>query len=733
MLFKITSFITLAALLLPSAMVSGFDPREISKELKKARKNGASREELLALKKDLHEKLMTARAGGVSLKTIKDATDKGADMNDIKAHINKKNLQKYKKRGVFKKKEKTLSSILFPGASPEEYRIGDPLDIVQDTVDSSVTGLPLLYYRLPVCKPDTTRMKGRKRKNLGERLAGKSVAEHSPYPLKVLQNKQCTSLCTVNFSAKDIKRMTKLVKKQYRVKMILDGLPLQVQKSLSGTVSRGYPIGARLVNEATSEMDFYLHNHVNLQIQYNRDEAQDGYVRIVGFNAVPVSINHDPRNLDATCNDKPTVNRRETLLELSTTVANSDSTVMKLSSIPVTYSYGVEWIETDLPWTDRWDIYILGQTDDSGAHHMSIVNSVMVVMFLGCVVAVILIRALRKDIAVYNDIEVDLEDDKEETGWKMIHGDVFRPPSTKPMALAVLVGTGCQLAFSVLLTLIMSQTNMLNPMMKGKTVSNIIMFYVFSGTIAGYVSARIFKFTGGKNWKLCTIYTAGAFPGVLISMFLCLNIFLTLYGSAKRVAFFTIFLAFFLWICVASPLVFLGSFLGFKRDVMEVPTRTNQIARVVPPYNPFLDNNLCSLAIGIMPFSTICIEIYFLMGAIWLHQYYFLMGYLLVITIVVGVICALLSMVMCYIRLCSEDHRWWWKSFCDTATCGVWFFLYSIWFVVMRMNLTGVLPIIVYFTYMAMMSLAAGLYCGSVSFLSTLWFVKTIYRSVKLD
>jgi hypothetical protein len=37
-----------------------------------------------------------------------------------------------------------------------------------------------------------------------------------------------------------------------------------------------------------------------------------------------------------------------------------------------------------------------------------------------------------QDIAQYNDPS-NLEDAKEESGWKLVHGDVFRPPATYPM------------------------------------------------------------------------------------------------------------------------------------------------------------------------------------------------------------------------------------------------------------------------------------------------------------
>jgi transmembrane 9 superfamily protein 2/4 len=701
----------------------------MSKELTKARKNGASKAELKKLKSEMMDKLMTARAGGVSFSTIKDATERGANLNDIKAKINDKNLKKFKRKGFLKKKETNLSSILFPGVAPEEFRVGTSMDIVVDTVDSKQTGIPILYYDLPVCEPKTTKISNRKRKNIGERFAGKAVSQLSPYKIQVLKNVGCTLVCddVSYFRARDVRRMRKLIERQYKVNFSLDGLPIQVKKNSSGTVSRGFPLGARLIDESRDVTEYVYHNHVRFNIMYNAEEASTGHVRVVGFSATPISIAHDPKKPSETCNEKPVFNRKETLLPLNILKKHGGK------ELPVVYSYEVFWQKSDLKWTDRWDIYLLGRVDDTSSHHMSLINSTMVVLFLGSLVAIILVRSLRRDLSVYNEINLDIEDESEESGWKLVHGDVFRPPSTYPMALSVMVGTGCQIATAILLTLIMSQTHLINPMMKGRALSNIVVTFVCSGTAAGYISARIFKFSGGKNWKLNTIYTAACFPGAIMSLFLALNVFLTIYGSAKSVRVFTILTAFFLWLCIASPLVFAGSFIGFKRDPIAVPTRTNQIARVVPQQNKFLRSPFSSILVGAMPFSTICIEMYYLMGAIWLHQYYFLMGYLLVITILVGITCSLLSIVMCYTRLCSEDHRWWWKSFLDSATCGFWFFVYSIWFVTFRLDFKGIMPLVVYFTYMTMMSVAVSLYCGAVSFISTLWFTKTIYNSVKLD
>ena len=57
-------------------------------------------------------------------------------------------------------------------------------------------------------------------------------------------------------------------------------------------------------------------------------------------------------------------------------------------------------------------------------------------------------RNLYRDIARYNaeDAAAASEEAAEETGWKLVHADVFRPPAGffGPMFLSVFVGSGVQ-------------------------------------------------------------------------------------------------------------------------------------------------------------------------------------------------------------------------------------------------------------------------------------------------
>ena len=69
-------------------------------------------------------------------------------------------------------------------------------------------------------------------------------------------------------------------------------------------------------------------------------------------------------------------------------------------------------------------------------------NSVVIIFFLSGVITMIMVRTLRRDIAKYNhDDDEDDEDVLEETGWKLVHGDVFRAPWNIGL-LTALIGGG---------------------------------------------------------------------------------------------------------------------------------------------------------------------------------------------------------------------------------------------------------------------------------------------------
>lgn len=60
--------------------------------------------------------------------------------------------------------------------------------------------------------------------------------------------------------------------------------------------------------------------------------------------------------------------------------------------------------KNDIKWSSRWD-YILDSMPHSKIQWFSILNSLVIVLFLSGMVAMIMLRTLHKDIARYNQLE----------------------------------------------------------------------------------------------------------------------------------------------------------------------------------------------------------------------------------------------------------------------------------------------------------------------------------------
>ncbi|KAG7366964.1 endomembrane protein 70-domain containing protein [Nitzschia inconspicua] len=685
------------------------------------------------------EKKEVARA---EMATYKDMRRQGVDeiSNTREAALLRNyRLRNKKKIGLLRKKEASLAQVLFPGVSPEEYMNGERVWIYADLVESKKTQVPYEYYDLPGCPlPLETEGLKRKRmrKNLGARLQGHDM-KPAPFDLYTLKDKPCTPMCLVRLEGKKLRWMRKMIERQYRVQLQLDSLPVLMRSKEMNYAVRGYPIGFRAPIPANDRRrpkeqkpDIYLYNHLKFAITYHEDPQQFDGIRITGFDVHPVSISHDipetgpvtPNTQLSTCVGFNVENDPKTFLNLSFEQGNS---------ISVIYSYDIQWIQNELEWADRWDVYLVGAPDDE-IHYYSIVNSLMIVLFMTGAIATIMIRTLRKDIAGYNELQT-LEEAQEETGWKLVHGDVFRPPQSYPMLLSVMVGTGAQIGSAFVFALLLAIFKITNSMKKGQMLTSIILLYVLCGSIAGFISARIYKYCEAKNWKLNSIVTATALPGVFVCMFSILNVFLSMAGAATAVSFWTILALFLMWVCISAPLVFVGAFVGLKASSIDTPTKTNQIARFIPDA-PWHMNAIVTMFMGgILPFGSVCIELAFIMSALWLHQIYYVMGFLLAVVAILAATCAQVSIVLCYLQLCAEDHRWWWKSFWNCAMAGFYLFMYSLWFLSSRLDLVGFLPVVVYLTYMSMISVCFGLFCGSVGFLSSFWFTRTIYGAVKVD
>jgi transmembrane 9 superfamily protein 2/4 len=140
------------------------------------------------------------------------------------------------------------------------------------------------------------------------------------------------------------------------------------------------------------------------------------------------------------------------------------------------------WEHSDIAWASRWDLYLY--MGDDQVHWFSILNSLVIVLLLSGIVAMIMVRTLRRDLAEYNSAE-EKEELLEESGWKLVHADVLRTPPQSTL-LATSLGTGMQLLCMAFISIACAMLGFLSPANRGSMLTVTLLLFVLMGCVAGY-------------------------------------------------------------------------------------------------------------------------------------------------------------------------------------------------------------------------------------------------------
>eukprot|EP00123_Amoebidium_parasiticum_P017390 comp23830_c0_seq2/m.41565 comp23830_c0_seq2/g.41565 ORF comp23830_c0_seq2/g.41565 comp23830_c0_seq2/m.41565 type:complete len:591 (-) comp23830_c0_seq2:362-2134(-) len=585
------------------------------------------------------------------------------------------------------------------------------------------TQLPYEYYSLPFCSAEDATYTG---ENLGEVLRGDRI-QNTPYKIQVLKNDSCLVLCQRDYKVDEMKMFMERVQQHYSVHWVMDNLPAgTLIKNPDGSQGYldGFPLGFVGTGERGTTKDAaYINNHVELRIKYHEGEVINGEqrYRIVGFELTPFSISRTVMKALDKDADKQ-------LPKCAVTDKNAPPQVVDGQAGQLVWTYSVQWEHSDIAWASRWDLYL--SSSDSKIHWFSVVNSLLIVLFLSAILAMIIVRTLRRDIAKYNDLESD-DGVSEETGWKLLHGDVFRPPQ-RHLVLVAALGSGIQIGGMCLVVITLAMLGFLSPASRGSFFQMSLAMFVLMGLIAGYYSARMYKTCKGKNWKKAAAATAAFYPTTVMGVLFVLNFFVWGKNSSGATPFTAMVKLFFIWLAI-FPLVFIGYYFGYRKQAYEHPVRTNQIPRQVPEQPWYMKPWVSVLLAGTLPFGAVFIELYFIYSAIWLDQTYYLFGFLFIVFLILAITCCEMTIVMIYFQLCAEDYHWWWRSFCISGGASVYVFLYSVYYFATRLQITEFVSGLLYFSYTGLIVFTFWILTGTMGFYATYFFLRKIYAEVRVD
>lgn len=680
-----------------------------------------------------------------------------------------------------------------PGYSVISYEDNEPIPLLVNKIFSDHTQLQYAYFDLPFVCPPTGQKHGNSpfgsghsvSLNLGEILRGDRIMT-SDYELVMKQDVPCRALCTRTVDRDAVKWGRQLIKDGYVAEWIVDNLPAATSFVTVDRSRKYYSSGFKLGYEDFSPADglsrFYIHNHFTIVIRWRKAPGKAGEAGksvIVGFEVYPKSIGTENRDEDGCPED---VHGEHSHLELFITPNNSkfeelysDSSYIPQhgedaddgATMEIPYTYSVHFREeTSVEWSNRWDLFFTDQNDSSMTHWLAIINSLTISGVLGVTVIVIWGRTVQaakaggdgvledgksrtskssrkeaKESAeglLSQDVEGDpLSDEELEdvAGWKLLHADIFRLPARSGL-LAPLVGSGTQLLFVAAGLLILSCLGVLNPSFRGGFVTVGFGLFVFAGLFSGYFSGRLYKTLGGQNWRKNTIITASLFPGLTFCLIFVLNLFVWAQASSTALPFGTLVGLVALWLLVQVPLVYVGSWFGYVRaEPWQHPTKTSSIPRQIPRQPWYLRGVNGVIVTGAIPFAVLFIELLFVFKNLWQDKsgYYYVFGFLSVVSTILIVTVSEVTIIATYNQLCAENYHWWWQSFLTGGSSAFWIFAYCIWYYMFKLHITGFVSSLLFFSYSFLACAVYGLLTGTVGFLTAYAFIRRIYSAVKKD
>lgn len=536
------------------------------------------------------------------------------------------------------------------------------------------------FYDLPFCAPEHVH---EKKEALGEVLNGDRLVD-APYELNFRDDKQSKTVCKKTLSKEDVAKLRTAVSKDYYFQMYYDDLPFW---GFMGKVEKD--------KVDPNEYKYLLFKHIHFDIFYNDDRV------------IEINLQTDP-NLSVDITDD--------------------------KEVDMEFSYSVTWKKTDIPFEKRMEKYSKSSSmpQHLEIHWFSIINSCVTVLLLTGFLATILMRVLKNDFIKYSHDDEALED-QEETGWKYIHGDVFRFPKQKSLFAAV-VGSGTQLLALTIFIFFLALVGVFYPYNRGALFTALVVIYALTSGIAGYTATSFYLQLEGTNWVRNLLLTGCLFCGPLFLTFCFLNTVAIAYSATAALPFGTILVILLIWTLVTSPLLVLGGVAGKNgKTEFQAPCRTTKYPREIPQL-PWYRGTIPQMAMaGFLPFSAIYIELYYIFASVWGHKIYTIYSILFIVFIILIIVTAFITVALTYFQLAVEDHEWWWRSVLCGGSTGIFIFFYCLYYYHARSDMSGFMQTSFFFGYMTCICYGFFLMLGTVGFRASLLFVRHIYRSIKCE
>jgi transmembrane 9 superfamily protein 3 len=314
-------------------------------------------------------------------------------------------------------------------------------------------------------------------------------------------------------------------------------------------------------------------------------------------------------------------------------------------------------------------------------------------------------------------------------GWKIIHGDVFRPPRS-PHLLAVIGGSSLHITAFVLVLIV----GLLGASYEFSRVGLTVAAYVLTAIFAGIGAASLGNSFGIRKRLPLAV---GAVP-------VCPMVWFILEETVKKLARFVgsayelipgYGLVFFALLLV--PLFLMAAVGGFvavkKQWLSDARCQVSSISRDIPRLPFYARGMFLAPVVGFFSTAGVFIEIFYVLSAHWQSQIYCSYELLLATVLLLSVNTGGFTVLAVFLRLQCECYSWHWFSFLAPSFSGVYSLICCGWFYRWRVRADDLFTPISFAGISGALSLIVAMICGTSGLVAANWFVRSRFAGLKLD
>lgn len=606
------------------------------------------------------------------------------------------------------------------------YKFGDDIDLLVNTVSSSQSNIPYAYYKVPFVCPPSSSVKP-VHLSLAEILNGDNLMQ-SDYQLVFGNDSPCLRLCDRIMAKRNIIKSIDLIKQNYIVDWVIDGLPASTTFISDNLTERkkyyvpGFPMGFVKGDDA------YVNNHVLMVIRYHKEK--DNQYSIVGFEVYPKSVD------DFTC-PGASKNFEHTKLD-----ASNDFQLIH-------FTYSVYWKEEpEIDYNNRMKLFIDPSLIDSNGkllskpsnnnkaiHWVSLINSLVLATFVSLVAAFIILINFRSSIQSAS-----------QSSFAQISQNSFTKPRFLPL-LSLLTGSGVQLVFTLLASGILSSLFLRKSFANdSKILALTIFILIIGGFFAGFSSIQLLKLfsTRGEQlsiWKTSLISSLSG--SMLISLGLAIvvvvNTLIFSKDSPRSMKFSNFLQLFILYIFFQLPISLIGGLISRKfnlftnllsssLDSAPYTSASNKVSVAKTPL--YLRFPFSMLIIGLFPCGIVFIESRFVyMTLLSERATTYLLGFLVLSAILLSIVMIEIGIISTYIRLLknTSQYNWQWWTFLN-CSISIWLYLEStsLYQLLKKLKTEGSTSPFLFIAYSSILNTIVALTCGTLALWSATIFIYSI-------